>query len=67
MGLPLLFLTNFPWAMFIQGATFIPDSRVFEYSEHLMKNGLARKHMRVPYENRMPYNGILFLEKSFLL
>ena len=29
--------------------------------------GLDRKHMRVPYENRMPYNGILVLEKSFLL
>ena len=28
MGLCLFFLTNFLWAMFIQGATFIPDSRV---------------------------------------
>ena len=28
MGLPLFFLPNFPGAMFIQGATFIPDSRV---------------------------------------
>ena len=28
MGLRLLFLTNFPGATFIQGATFIPDSRV---------------------------------------
>ena len=28
MGLRLFFLTNFPGAMFIQGATFIPDSRV---------------------------------------
>ena len=28
MGLCLLFLPNFPGAMFIQGATFIPDSRV---------------------------------------
>ena len=27
-GLRLLFLTNFPGATFIQGATFIPDSRV---------------------------------------
>ena len=28
MGLHFFFLTNFPGAMFIQGATFIPDSRV---------------------------------------
>ena len=28
MGLRLFFLPNFPGAMFIQGATFIPDSRV---------------------------------------
>ena len=28
MGLCLLFLTNVPGAMFIQGDTFIPDSRV---------------------------------------
>ena len=28
MGLRLFFLPNFPGTMFIQGATFIPDSRV---------------------------------------
>ena len=28
MGLRLFFLPNFPAATFIQGATFIPDSRV---------------------------------------
>ena len=28
MGLRLFFLTIFPGAMFIQGATFIPNSRV---------------------------------------
>ena len=28
MGLRLFFLPNFPGATFIQGATFIPDSRV---------------------------------------
>ena len=28
MGLRSFFLPNFPGAMFIQGATFIPDSRV---------------------------------------
>ena len=30
MGLRLFFLPNFPGATFIQGATFIPDSRVAE-------------------------------------
>ena len=29
MGLRLFFLPNFPAATFIQGATFIPDSRVW--------------------------------------
>ena len=28
MGLRLFFLPNFPGTTFIQGATFIPDSRV---------------------------------------
>ena len=32
MGLHLFFLPNFPGAMFIQGATFIPDSRVYSWS-----------------------------------
>ena len=31
MGLLLFFLPNFPGAMFIQGAMFIPDSRVHTY------------------------------------
>ena len=31
MGLCLFFLPNFPGAMFIQGATFIPDSRVVHF------------------------------------
>ena len=30
MGLRLFFLANFPGATFIQGATFIPDSRVIK-------------------------------------
>ena len=29
MGLRLFFLPNFPGATFIQGGTFIPDSRVY--------------------------------------
>jgi hypothetical protein len=32
MGLHLFLLPNFPGAMFIQGATFIPDSRVGEFA-----------------------------------
>ena len=32
MGLRLFFLPNFPGAMFIQGATLIPDSRVFLFT-----------------------------------
>ena len=31
MGLQIFFLTNFPGAMFIQGATFIPESRVVNF------------------------------------
>ena len=31
MGLRLFFLPNFPAATFIQGATFIPDSRVHKH------------------------------------
>ena len=32
MGLRLFFFPNFAGAMFIQGATFIPDSRVGEFA-----------------------------------
>ena len=35
MGLCLFFLPNFPGAMFIQGATFIPDSRVNSMSNNM--------------------------------
>ena len=31
MGLGLFFLPNFPGATFIQGAKFIPDSRIKKY------------------------------------
>ena len=34
MGLLLFFLPNFPGATFIQGATFIPDSRVLWQYTH---------------------------------
>ena len=33
MGLHLFFLPNFPGATFIQGGTFIPDSRVNKYHQ----------------------------------
>ena len=35
MGLRLFFLPNFPGATFIQGGTFIPDSRVGESEDYL--------------------------------
>ena len=35
MGLCLLFLPNYPGTTFIQGATFIPDSRV----EQIIRTG----------------------------
>ena len=35
MGLRLFFFPNFPGAMLIQGATFIPDSRVLSSLEFL--------------------------------
>ena len=36
MGLCLLFLPNFPGATFIQGGTFIPDSRVCKFKNALI-------------------------------
>ena len=36
MGLRLFFLPKFPGAMFIQGATFIPDSRVYKLCHYLV-------------------------------
>ena len=35
MGLQLFFLPNVPGAMFIQGGTFIPDSRVVEFFQKM--------------------------------
>ena len=35
-GLRLLFLPNVPGAMFIQGGTFIPDSRVIQANGRLI-------------------------------
>jgi hypothetical protein len=35
MGLGLFFLPYFPGATFIQGATFIPDSRVLSFGREV--------------------------------
>ena len=44
MGLRLFFLPNFPGTMFIQGATFIPDSRVVrKLSFHYIREKLLRQ------------------------
>ena len=37
MGLRLFFLPNFPGATFIQGATYIPDSRATSKSSNNVK------------------------------
>ena len=37
MGLRLFYLPNFPGATFIQGGTFIPDSRVYKFEEDMNK------------------------------
>ena len=37
MGLRLFFLPNFPGATFIQGATFIPDSRVDFFERFVLR------------------------------
>ena len=39
MGLSLFFLPNFPGATFIQGGTFVPDSRVgLKWSENVRRH-----------------------------
>ena len=42
MGLRLFFLPNLSGATFIQGATFIPDSRVAQISHKLMQFSLHK-------------------------
>ena len=44
MGLRLFFLPNFPGAMFIQGGTFIPDSRVVSSLEYLPHSNFQKKN-----------------------
>ena len=44
MGLPLFFLPKFPGAIFIQGATFIPDSRVV--TQPMLQRGLNHTELR---------------------
>ena len=43
MGLRLFFLLNFPVATFIQGATFIPDSRVVIFWLKMVKTTVSLK------------------------
>ena len=47
MGLRLFFLPNFPGATFIQGATFIPDSRVIDMCWKLQIYGSPERS--IPY------------------
>ena len=54
MGLHLFFLTNFPGAMFIQGSTFIPDSRVVMYCQRqvfLLQLSKETCYLILPYVN----------------
>ena len=60
MGLRIFFLPNFPGATFIQGAMFIPDSRVVKLSEIQILNGLysssptkERGHIRLRLGNQI--------------
>ena len=56
MGLHLFFLPNFPGAMFIQGATFIPDSRVKNSQRILQKlpKNSKKNFQKIP--NKFPKN-----------
>ena len=51
MGLRLFFLPNFPGATFIQGGTFIPDSRARSVIDMscfaIMKSRLIKKHEQI--------------------
>ena len=47
MGLHLFFLPNFPGSMFIQGATFIPDSRVVMFDENFPKGPKKNLPIRI--------------------
>ena len=55
MVLCLFFLSNFPAATFIQGAAFIPDSRVYLIPGEitLTKGGLNGNSLENVNENRM--------------
>ena len=55
MGLRLFFLPNFPGAMFIQGGTFIPDSRVLNHRFDCRKLGKTS-------ENLILSQGLSYLE-----
>ena len=63
MGLCLLFLPNFPGATFIQGGTFIPESRV---TSRQIQSGLCGLISRIwlDFMNQIPCTEIrkLFVE-----
>ena len=46
MGLRLLFLPNFPGATFIQGGTFIPDSRVVRFIAETVFSYLLKFYLK---------------------
>ena len=56
MGLRLFFLPNFPGAMFIQGATFIPDSRVHIIFSGYFVESLAEGEYSRVWNKRSPLN-----------
>ena len=66
MGLLLFFLPNFPGAMFIQGATFIPDSRVshsLEYELFCLSSGKEKNSIN--YSSIATFEGIFFFNFSW--
>ena len=54
MGLRLFFLPNFPGATFIQGATFIPDSRVHSKCWNI-KRKITNLYISSKYWNAKDY------------
>ena len=63
MGLCLFFLPNFPAAMFIQGATFIPDSGVVVVSAGNEKIQMQQYNKDANSPMEIPL--ILFIRQSF--
>ena len=64
MGLRLFFLPNFPEATFIQGGTFIPDSRVCTLS---LYSGLGATFLKIlPLSNDCElHQNVGIIQESF--